>query len=77
MNTDEFLTAEEMTALTGYEKPKKQIDWLRESGWRHIINGKGAPVVSRAYCRQKLSDSVPEAPVQGQWQPDFTALAHA
>lgn len=74
MNSEEFLTPEELTALTGYERANKQIDWLRLSGWRHIVNAKGLPIVSRAYCRQKLSDSTPETPVVGQWQPDFSAL---
>lgn len=74
MEKDEFLTHEELETLTGYEKPRKQIEWLRTNNWRYIENAKGIPVVSRTYCRQKLSDSVPAAPVQNSWQPDFSAL---
>lgn len=74
MEKDEFLTHEELTTLTGYEKPGKQAEWLRNHSWSHVENAKGIPVVSRTYCRQKLSDGTPEAPVAGKWQPDFSAL---
>lgn len=74
MNKNEFLTPEELETLTGYEKPKKQTEWLRNHSWNYVENAKGIPVVSRTYCRQKLSDSVPAAPAQNSWQPDFSAL---
>lgn len=73
--TEEFLTPEELAILTGYEKPGKQIEWLRKSGWCFIINAKGSPVVSRLYCRQKLGVTVLEPKRQTkQWEPNFAAL---
>lgn len=73
MEKDEFLTPEELTTLTGEKKNPNKIRWLQEHGWNHVVSNTGFPVVSRIYCRQKLSDSVPEAPVYPV-QPNFAAL---
>ena len=56
--SEEFLTNEEILALTGREKPSAQIKWLSENGWRFIKNAKGLPVVGRFYCRQKMASDV-------------------
>ena len=66
----EFLTKEELTTLTGYKTPARQMMWLDENGWRYIKNRNNSPIISRHYCRQRLSDGVPEAHVQG-WEREF------
>lgn len=42
-----FLDDDELERLTGYVKPSKQIEWLREHGFPFTINAKGRPVVRR------------------------------
>lgn len=42
-----FLTAAEVARLTGYERPSKQIEWLRARRLRHFVNAVGHPVVPR------------------------------
>lgn len=74
--TAEFLTQDELRVLTGYDKPKKQAEWLRNKGWRFFENAKGDLVVGRIYTRKKLDGEIPEAPVQ-TWTPDFSGLATA
>ena len=71
----EFLTDEEMTTLTGINRKSRQVEWLRENGWRFVKTLSGKPIVSRIYCRQKLSDSVPEAYSVGADMPDFSQVA--
>lgn len=40
-----FLTPAQLTELTGYRLPSKQIQWLVHNGVRHWIARTGRPVV--------------------------------
>jgi pyruvate/2-oxoglutarate dehydrogenase complex dihydrolipoamide dehydrogenase (E3) component len=46
--TDIVLKREEICDLTGYQRPSKQIQWLREWGIRHFVAADGHPRVLRA-----------------------------
>lgn len=52
---NEFLDPKEMAQLTGYRTNADQIRWLRDRGFVFFVNARNAPVVSRAYCRRRLS----------------------
>lgn len=54
----EFLTNDELHHLTGVERKSAQIKWLKKCGWKFIVNAAGFPVVSRMYCRAKMSSDV-------------------
>ena len=66
---EEFLNPDELVFLTGKKSRASQVRWLAEHGWRHITNAVGIPVVSRLYCRQKLSGGIPTATIEEE--PDF------
>lgn len=70
---EEFLTEDELTTLTGATRNSGRVGWLRTHNWNFVENSKGFPVVSRLYCRQRLSGETPSAPVYPA-QPNFEAL---
>ncbi|NWA04781.1 DUF4224 domain-containing protein [Pseudomonas gingeri] len=51
----ETLAEEELVAITGYHLPRKQIAWLVNNGWQHVLTGARRPVVGRVYARLKLA----------------------
>lgn len=55
MSEQEFLTPEEVAALTGHRRRNDQVQWLREHAWRAEVNAAGFPVVGRWYARMKLA----------------------
>jgi len=69
-----FLTADELSTLTGYKTPKRQVAWLRTKGWRFEINGNRQAIVARKYAEKMLGCGVPEAQT---YQPNFSALQGA
>lgn len=52
--TGTFLTRDELAELTGWRVRKKQIEWLQERNWPHVVNGLGWPVVRRAVMEGKM-----------------------
>ncbi len=48
-----FLTADELRALTGYQKPVLQRRWLAETGYSFEVRCDGRPVVSRAHYESR------------------------
>jgi len=44
-----FLDTEELHALTGYQKPGRQINWLRTQGFTFRIAADGHPRVDRSH----------------------------
>jgi len=44
-----FLTDEELFVLTGYRRPKLQIEQLRRMGVPHWVNALGRPIVRRDF----------------------------
>ncbi|MDN7142719.1 DUF4224 domain-containing protein [Pseudomonas sp. JQ170] len=55
----EVLAEEEIAAITGYQIPSRQIEWLNQNGWRHVLTAARRPVVGRIYARLKLAGVKP------------------
>lgn len=72
MTNEEFLNSDELVFLTGKKHRASQVRWLSEHGWRYITNAVGIPVVSRLYCRQKLSGEIATATIDEE--PDFGSV---
>jgi hypothetical protein len=43
-----IIEKEEIQSLTGYKRPSKQIEWLRQWGIPHFVAGDGHPRVLRS-----------------------------
>lgn len=56
-----FLTANELTELTGYCRPSCQIRWLRQNGWPLVVGGDQRPKVLRSVLQARLGDNPPPA----------------
>lgn len=69
-----FLTPEEVSALTGFRLPTRQVSWLQRKGWRFEVNGNRRPIIARKYAEKMLGCGVPEE--QG-YTPNFHALQGA
>ncbi len=59
-----FLTPEELTELTGYRYPKRQIAQLRRMGVKFLQNAAGLPVVPRSSVEARISR---EKTVEPNW----------
>ncbi len=57
----ETLTDDELATITGYQIPSKQIQWLTDNHWEHVLTGARRPIVGRVYARLKLSGVKPSA----------------
>jgi len=57
----ETLADEELAQITGYHLPSRQIQWLVQNGWQHVLSGARRPVVGRVYARLKLAGIKPSA----------------
>jgi hypothetical protein len=68
-----FLTADELRELTGYRRPSKQIEWLRERHWRFELNAAGHPRVARAYLERRMVAREGAGAVESA-SPDFGAI---
>lgn len=69
-----FLTPAELEALTGFKTPARQVEWLRNKGWRFEINGNRKPVIARKYAEKMLGCGTPE---ETGYRPNFQALTGA
>lgn len=70
-NTSSVLTKEEMIDLTDRQLPSKQIDWLKQNGWKYAVSASGRPKVSREYFSFKMGATVAE-PSDIDQEPDFS-----
>lgn len=68
-----FLTADEIVALTGYQRPSDQRRWLASHGWRHEADRLGRPVVLRSLAERMLGGEA----IRKSAEPDFTAIRKA
>ncbi|MFF3703859.1 DUF4224 domain-containing protein [Pseudomonas qingdaonensis] len=59
--TSEILADKEIAAITGYLLPSRQIEWLNQNGWQHVLTAARRPVVGRVYARLKLAGVKPSA----------------
>lgn len=57
----ETLADDELATITGYQLPSKQIQWLLENHWEHVLTGARRPIVGRVYARLKLAGVKPSA----------------
>ena len=67
-----FLTADEITTLTGRKRRKDQLAWLKSKGYKHEVNALGRIIVARAHVEHRLGAGQPPAP-----QPDFSVFHKA
>ena len=74
MDTMIFLTSDEVTELTGFKTPARQVEWLSKKGWRFEINGNRRPIVARKYTEKMLGCGAPE---EAAHRPNFAALRGA
>jgi hypothetical protein len=74
VESDLFLTSDEVGTLTGFKTPARQVQWLRAKGWRFEINGNRRPIVARKYAEKMLGCGVPE---ESAYRPNFAALQRA
>ena len=77
MPESEFLTAEELAEITGYNPPGSHKEWLDANGWQYVLNAARRPIVGRWFARMRLAGVQPTAnggtaPAR---KPDFSALA--
>jgi hypothetical protein len=49
-----FLDGDEVEVLTGFKTPMRQIEWLRNKGWRFELNGNRKPIIARRYAEMML-----------------------
>lgn len=49
-----FLTGKELTEFIGYQRPKKQVEWLVSRGYKFEVNGAGQPKVLREHINEML-----------------------
>lgn len=71
---DMFLSAEEITTLTGRKRVHLQREWLTKHGWLFEENAAGRPVVLRSYAEARLSGHKPRQGEPVSPQPNFAAL---
>lgn len=71
MESNLFLTSDEVGTLTGFKLHTRQVEWLRKRGWRFEISGNRRPIIARKYAEKMLGCGVPE---QSTYMPNFAAL---
>ncbi|NMY45255.1 DUF4224 domain-containing protein [Pseudomonas sp. WS 5027] len=73
----ETLADEELATITGYQIPSKQIQWLTENQWEHVLTGSRRPIVGRVYARMKLAGVTPSAvnPTAETWSLDLANVS--
>jgi hypothetical protein len=67
-----FLAEIDVQSLTGYRRPSAQIRWLRDNGWRFIVNALGKPVVALAELNRRMVGGVQR--VIAQQEPNWDAI---
>jgi hypothetical protein len=67
--SDTFLSPDEIRELTGYAKTAQQIEALRRMSVRYEINGRGKPVIARAWLEGRIERNVQVR--KTKWEPEF------
>ena len=62
-----FLSDEELVRLTGRPQKSKQIEWLRNHGWRFAVKATGHPLVAISEAQRHLVGGSSRAPAQPNW----------
>ena len=73
----ETLDEEELATITGYQMHSKQIQWLNNNGWQHVLTGARRPIVGRVYARLRLAGLKPSATnaVAETWTLDLSKVS--
>ena len=73
----ETLDEEELATITGYQMHSKQIQWLNNNGWQHVLTGARRPIVGRVYARLRLAGLKPSATnaVAESWTLDLSKVS--
>lgn len=73
----ETLDEEELTTITGYQIHSKQIQWLNNNDWQHVLTGARRPIVGRVYARLRLAGLKPSATnaVAETWTLDLSKVS--
>ncbi len=71
-----FLTPDEVKDLTGFQRPSKQIEWLRENGFAYRVAADGHARVLREHVSQMMGLST-GGKARKLTEPDFTKLVVA
>lgn len=66
------LTREELRDITGLQRPKAQLRWLRANGFVALQRGDGMPLVSRAHFEAMMGAATGQK--RAVAEPDFGAL---
>lgn len=67
-----FLTGDELRDLTGFVKPSKQIQWLKQEGFEFRIAADGHPRLLRAHVFRLMG--VVDSVARRRTTPDFSAM---
>jgi hypothetical protein len=68
-----FLTAKELRDLTGYQKPGRQIAWLRTQGFTFRTAADGHPRVDRSHYLKLMGGTV-DSTQRKKTEPNFSGL---
>ncbi len=71
----EFLTDDEVVALTGRKLASHQIQWLEEHHWKFERTAAQRPVVGRLYARLKLAGIKPTPTAAQEWSLDLSKVS--
>ena len=70
-----FLSAAQITDLTGYQRHADQRKWLAARGWVFEVAATGRPIVSSTYAESRLGGTTtPAAPA---WTPNVAVIRKA
>ncbi|WP_412479873.1 DUF4224 domain-containing protein [Azonexus sp. IMCC34839] len=69
-NQGAHLTREEVRELTDRVLPGKQIEWLKQYGWKFAISAAGRPKIARTYYDFRMG-AMENEPANDQ-EPDFS-----
>jgi len=72
--TSLFLSEDDLHELTGFQKPKKQIEWLRAQGFIFRIAGDGHPRVDRSHYLKLMGGSADTQRQHQKTVPNFAPL---
>lgn len=62
-----FLSADEIAGLTGLQRPRAQLSWLRANGWPVEEDAAGRPVLLRAVVEARMGAVVQQRTSGPNW----------
>jgi hypothetical protein len=71
-----FLVPDEVATLTGYRLTNRQVEWLRDRGWRFELNANRRPIIARRYAEKMLGCGTDDEQPK-MIRPNFASLRSA